>query len=439
MRLRLILTMETSMKYIILILALFANGAIADDVVAFGSNANNNAKGLQIGGGDPAYGTNGTLLNADGNASWMRIQPSQNESNVELLLYSSSAQGKALSLLGTSTITRTSGSPFKYSWIGRKFYFGDDVYIVAYVANENSLDVISLSGGAVSFSGNESETYHVSYTYGDGLCTVVNGVVTRTSGDPFIAFIAAPYKFTLNGAAYTVTSFTDVSRQTIAFPPADGTYAYHFETDINDQLATFRIQKMRGTDEENLSLYARYDGYHIKSLFSGSGKLRPIFMGSSSYTNLALYPDGMTSLGGDIGYEALRILPLAGTPFNRIEVQAGASGFTPTFRARGYNTTVGLGFDTQNAGNTRFTSHNFGKIEFEIFGVGGTSWLAVQSDNYGAPILSANGPAKDIDVRLAPKNNGVVWLGKYTAGTVTHTGTIKVKDINGNIREVLAR
>ena len=120
----------------------------------------------------------------------------------------------------------------------------------------------------------------------------------------------------------------------------------------------------------------------------------------------------MTSLGGDIGYEALRILPLAGTPFNRIEVQAGASGFTPTFRARGYNTTVGLGFDTQNAGNTRFTSHNFGKIEFEIFGVGGTSWLAVQSDSYGAPILSANGPANGMAGEIYSWNCNAYWNNK---------------------------
>ena len=428
------------MKYIILIFALLANVANADDVVAFGSNANNNAKGLQIGGENASDGTSGTLLNTDGNASWLRIQPSKNESNVELLLYSSSAQGKALSLRGTSTITRTTGTPFKYSWIGRKFYFGDDVYIVAYVANENSLDVMSLSGGAISFANDYLETYHVSYTHGNGVCTVTNGVVTRTSGDPFISFISEPYVFKLNDNVYKVLSFTDVSTQTIAYPPADGIYSYHFETDINDQLATFRIQKMRGTDEENLSLYARYDGYHIKSLFSGSGRLRPIFAGSSSYTNIALYPDGITSLGGEIGYEALRILPLPGTTFNHIEVQAGASGFTPTFRARGYNPNVGLGFDTQNAGNTRFTSHNFGNIEFEIFGVGGTSWLAVQSDNYSAPIISANGQADDIDIRLAPKgNNGAVWLGKFTPGVKASTGTILVKDINGNIREVLAR
>lgn len=421
---------------IFLFLITLCTNAIADNS-AFGRNANNLGQGLQIGGGDQDYGSGGTLLNSDGHASWLRVQPSKNESNVELLIYATAAQGRASANIGTSTITRVSGTPFNPSWMGKKFYFGNAIYRVAAVVDSSNITVTNVLGGTIPFATNYTETYHVSYISGSGNCTVSGGVVTRTDGDPFIPFIAAPYEFRLAGTAYPVTSFINISTQTISGAP-DGSYIYRFETDINDQITTLRLQKMLGTDEENLSLYARYDGYHLRSQYAGQGQLRPVFLGSSSYTNLAMYPDGITSLGSIIGNEALRILPASGA-VNRIEMKAGLAGLTPTLRGRGTDSSVGFGFDTQNAGNTRFTSHSFGNIEFEIFGVGGTSWLAVQSDSYGAPILSANGPASDIDVRLAPKNNGVVWLGKYTAGTVTHTGTIKVKDINGNIREVLVK
>lgn len=406
------------------------------EVVAFGSNANNLAKGLQIGGGDESYGADGTLLNADGHASWLRMQPSKNESNVELLLYSSSSQGRATATTGTSTITRISGTEFTAAWIGKKFYFGSAIYKVASFIDVNNITVTNLLSGVVPFVSTYTETFHVSYICGTGTCTVAGGVASRISGDPFIPFITAPYVFKLNGAVYAVSSFADISTQTLSAPPSDGTYSYQFETDINDQLATFRVQKMRGTDEENLSCYARYDGYHLRSFFAGAGQLRPIFMGSSSFTNMAMYPDGTTSLGSVAGSEAIRILPTVGTPANRIEAKAALPGLTPTLRARGTDTNVGFGFDTQGSGNVSFTSQIFSKMEFQVFGVGGSSWLAVQSDNFGAPTLSANGASAAIDIKLAPKGAGAVWLGAYTAGAQTPTGFITVKDSSGVIRKI---
>ena len=83
------------------------------------------------------------------------------------------------------------------------------------------------------------------------------------------------------------------------------------------------------------------------------------------------------------------------------------------------------------------TSHSFGNIEFEVFGVGGTSWLAAQSDSSAAPILSANGAASNIDIKLAPKGTGAVVIGAYTAGAPTAGGYITVKDSAGVTRKLL--
>lgn len=426
--------------YLLVLSSMFCINAHAD-VTAFGSNADNLAQGLQIGGGNKSYGSDGVLLNNDGHATWMRIQPSKNESSVEVVLYNTSGQGRATAVSGTSNITRISGSPFQPHWVGKKIYFGSAVYSVTAFNSSNSVTVSNVSGGVIPFPSSYTETFHVAYVSGQGASTVSSGgVVTRNSGDPFLPFIGiSSYKFWLNGVQYTVSSFTNQSLQTVTPAPANGSYTYNFEVDINDQLSTIRIQKMLGADEENLSLFSRYDGYHIRSFYAGNGQLRPIYMGNSSFSNIVMYPDGSSTLGGIAGNEAIKILPATGATANRIEAKAAAAGLTPTLRARGSDANVGFGIDMQGAATHRITSHTFANIEFEVFGVGGTSWLAVQSDNYSAPIISANGAADDIDIRLAPKGNGVVWLGKYTAGVKASTGTILVKDINGNIREVLAR
>lgn len=414
--------------------------ALVDDgtgVAAFGRNANNLGIGLQVGGGDTSYGADGTLLNMDGHASWLRMQPSKNESALEVLLYNSAAQGRATGTIGTSTITRISGTAFSSTWVGKKFYFGSAVYRVATYVDADNITVTNVLGGTIPFASTYNETFHVAYIQGTGSCTVTGGVVARTSGDPFIPFITSPYVFKLGSTTYTVTTFTDISTQTISSPPANGNYTYTWEVDINDQLTTLRVQKMLGTDEENLSIFARYDGYHFRSYYAGSGQMRPLFFGNSSFTNMVLYADGSTSLGSTQGGEALRILAPTGLPVNRIELQAALTTLIPTLRGRGTDTNVGVGVDTQGSGSFRVTSHSFGNIEFEVFGVGGSSWLAAQSDASAAPILSANGAASNIDIKLAPKGTGAVHIGAYTAGTQVHTGYITVKDSAGVTRRLL--
>ena len=74
------------------------------------------------------------------------------------------------------------------------------------------------------------------------------------------------------------------------------------------------------------------------------------------------------------------------------------------------------------------TSHSFGNVEFEVFGNGGTSWLAAGSSSSAAPTMSANGAAPNINVVLAPKGAGVtqstgpVQLPAYTVAKLPICG-----------------
>lgn len=349
---------------------------------AIGRNSDNSGasyQGLQIGGGDTTYGANGVYMAPDGNNSWLRFQPTQNQSPIEAMLYSTASQGIAQAVSGTNQINYVSGTSFSSAWVGQKFYFNSTVYQVLSVSG-TQITVQLYTGGAVSFASSLTDTFAVAYVQGNGQCSVSGTTVTRISGDPFIPFITTPYKMTINGSSVTVTAFVDTSHLTISSSMSVSNVPYTFQTDINDQLVTFRLEKLSGSNEENLSIYARYDGYYLQSQQAGSGQLRSIFLGNPSYTNLAAYANGDTLIGGKYGTDAIRVLAPAGSIANRLQTQAAASGFTPAWQARGSDTNVPMGFDAQGSAGFSFTNNSFATVLAQIGANGSISHLGQEID-----------------------------------------------------------
>lgn len=387
-------------------------------VLAIGRNSNNAGaeyQGLQVGGGDPYYGTDGTLLGNDGHASWLRLQPSKNESPVEFLLYPTAAQGIATATSGTSQVTRVTGTPFTAAWVGKKFYLGDTAYRVSSVTNADSMTVTTLGGGAVSFGSTFNETFHIAYIKGAGTCSVTGSTVTRTSGDPFIAFFSlASFSFEINGIARTVNANPNTSTYVLSAAPGDVVGAtYTFECDINDQLSTLRVQKLVGSNEENISLYARYDGYWMAAQFAGAGKYRPVILstgeiGGNPIRQLNLYANGDMTLGGAYNEDALRILGRAGVVASRFEMQAATAGFRPALRARG-EANAGMAFDVAGTGDYLFTGGSFARSLFRITGnVAADTW-AIFDANAGFTAFGAAGSANG-DIRIVGRGTGSVDL-----------------------------
>lgn len=395
----------------------------AGQVLAIGRNSDNagaNYQGLQIGGGDTDYGSDGTLLGNDGHASWLRLQPSKNESPVELLVYSTSAQGIATATNGTNQVTLVSGSPFNAAWVGKKFYLGGTVYKVGSFIDASHITVTTVGGGAVSFGSTFNETFHVCYVSGTGLCNVVGSTVTRTSGDPFLPFYTvASFVFKINGSTVTVTSNADTATYGLSAPPGDVTGAtYTFELDINDQITTLRLQKLLGSSEENLSLYARYDGYWIAAQFADSGKYRPVILtsgdtGGIPYRQINTYDNGDLTLGGAYNDDAIRILARSGSVANRLETQAATAGNRPGWRARGADANPGMALDMQGTGDLLVTNGSFGRNIFGATGVvGATSYINVAAGN-GTATVSALGATNSI---LALLSNGTGNITLSTGG-----------------------
>ena len=412
----------------------------------FGRSANNVGQGLQIGGADVSYGETGVLLAPDGHGTWLRFQPSVNNSPIELVVYPSTSQGIATATLGGNTITRVSGTNFEISWVGKKFYFGTEIYLVSSVASSSSLTVTTLGGGPVSFPLTYTETFHVGFISGSGVCNTNGTLVTRISGDPFV-FSGIANNITINGTTYTVASFSSVNSITLTSSAGVQSLAsYSYEGIVNDQLTTLRLQKLIGADEENLSLFAKYDGYWIHSLFAGAGQYRKIVFGSGERQSgvlarqIVAQTNGDITIGGDFNNEAIRVLNQTEISTNRLETQGAAVGFAPFWSSRGVDTNVPFGLDMKGSGELRITQ-DFLRTLLKVQGGGNTvNWLNIAAEATGSPpniyIDNASGDA-NVDIKITPKGSGVVRMGNWTLNAdAPINGYITIKDDAGNIRKL---
>lgn len=336
-------------------------------VVAFGRNAHNaNAEysGLQIGGGYARDGVHGVTVAPDGQSSWIRMQPSRNLSPMELYLYPTLAQGFASCVAGGNQITYISGSSYASFAVGKKFYFAEGVYLIS--ANTGTvITVTELDGSPVSFAETvASEVFNYGYYSGSGICSISGTTATRIIGDPFpIYYTEDSFVFKTGGTAQTVTggTFDDPETYTLSAGPGDtASVAYSFEFDIADTFTRFSVHKLLGSSEESLSLYASYDGYRIQSGYSGSGKFRKIsiqsgFGGGRLHKQVVVQKNGDLTLGGDYGYDAIRILAPDASAVNGWQTKAAATGNRVLLKARGTDTNIGATIDTKGTGNVYFT------------------------------------------------------------------------------------
>lgn len=412
----------------------------------FGRNAVNSGDGLQIGGGDASYGETGVLLAPDGHGTWLRFQPSIDNSPIELVVYPSASQGRATATAGSNTITRVSGANFASSWVGKKFYFGTEIYLVASVTPPSVLTVTTTGGAPVSFASTYTETFHVAFIYGSGVCSTNGTLVTRISGEPFV-FSGIASNITINGTTYTVASFNSINSLTLTGSAGvQNSVLYSYEGIVNDQLTTLRLQKLIGADEENLSFFAKYDGYWIHSLYAGAGQYRKIVFGSGERQpgvlakQLVAQANGDITIGGDFNNEAVRVLNQTEVLTNRFETQAAATGFAPAWASRGVDTNVPLGLDMKGSGELRITQ-DFSRTLLKVQGNGSTvNWLNIAAETTGSPpnifVDTASGDA-DVDIKITPKGAGVVRVGNWISNAdAPINGYITIKDAAGNVRKL---
>ena len=413
----------------------FGYGVAGVAAIRIGANDAFNATGvLQVGGAGQFDGGNGAYIANDGHPNWNVLQSSIPFNPTEWNIYGNGVGGAAISN-GTTTITRSTGSAWGSFMDGLFLWFDGVAYTV----------VSATANSAVLTSAPPAKTacWQFVYTTGSGTCTVSGSVVTRVSGDPFIPnSFGSGFTFYLNNTPYTVTSSVNSNTCNISSPPSSGTYSYRYITNINNQVATLRLQLTAGGDEENLSFYATPFAYEIGAQQSGVGTLRN-FRFNSEYqavVEMAAYGK-FVSLGGVQNSEAARFSWL-NNAVNRLDFQGATTGVAPAMRARGSDTNVGMGYDTKGVGNHVFTSNTFGAVNFKVFGSNQPDYMTVDAGNGTVP-LAVEGSSTNIDLRLIPKGTGAVRLGTVVRfGSFTSNadapinGYVTIVDDAGNTRKL---
>lgn len=107
------------------------------------------------------------------------------------------------------------------------------------------------------------------------------------------------------------------------------------------------------------------------------------------------------------------------------------------------NTILSTGDGTRHSGiqlrngEVLFTAGGGIAMNLCTVGNGVTNWLTITGQTAAPVVLSANGPTSDIDLRLAPKGAGLVWLGRYQGGGgQVLAGSITVRDSAGVARRL---
>lgn len=391
--------------------------------------------------------TAGTKWEAQFHSNWNVIQTEVPFNPTEWQIYSNAAQGIAQVVAGTNVITRASGTPFDASWAGLPyFYYGGSGFKVINVIDANTIVVANTDGSPVSWGASGSDTFYFVSTIVDAIVNVNGATVTRISGMPFIPFYDFIY---ING---TRVFGTFVDKNTFTLSASLGVIngaAFRQLVSIANELCNIRLQGLAGANEENFVITHSPAGTTLQHSYAGAGKYRPIWIGTGECTpgtlgvHVGCHPgsavgqNGWLTLGGDNGWQAV-LVEQNKNNVNYLKMAGGPTGVTPNIAVRGSDSAVGLNIDVQGAQTVSFSSHSYGNTEFQVFGVGGSSWLAVGSSASNAPTLTANGAAAIIDIKLQPKNDsGRIWLGPVVnSGDAAIIGYMLVKDRYGAERKL---
>lgn len=385
---------------------------------------------MQIGGAGPKDGGHGSFLTNNGHPNWNVLQSGLAFNATALNIYGGGTGGIAVAN-GTTTVTRATGPAWGPHMINRTFWFDG----VPYTVVGAGADTVTLATAVPA--GTKAWTYVV--TTGTGTCLLVAGTCTRVTGDPFInhTLTSDTFEFTLNGSPYTVTASGPPDTCTIASPPPNGSYTYAYRTNINNQIASLRLQLTAGASEESLLMHANPAGYVIGAQFTGSGRYRSLFLQSEGQNVVELANVGkFVSLGGVQNAEALRVVYTANV-INRFDAFGAPTGVAPSFRSRGADPNINAGIDMQGTGMLVVTNQTFGGVVFRASRPNAANdWVDIAAATT-APSVMAAGNSTNVDLLLGGKGTGLVRFGTWTANAdAPVTGYITIKDAAGNTRKI---
>jgi hypothetical protein len=135
--------------------------------------------------------------------------------------------------------------------------------------------------------------------------------------------------------------------------------------------------------------------------------------------------------------EQMRVAHTA-SAVNYVQVTGAATTVAPTISFQGSDTNISGSFVSKGSGTLRFLT-NTAVEQLRVLHTGSAVNYTTATGNIAgsAPVFGVAGSDTNIDLTLTPKGTGNVRFGTYTAGVLTPTGYIEVKDSGGTVRRLL--
>jgi len=202
-------------------------------------------------------------------------------------------------------------------------------------------------------------------------------------------------------------------------------------------------------------------GLQIRDAASGTTPAYPLFQSSS--TTIQTYASGTSTTVGfqwatkgatnhsfstnaSVGNEQFRVAHTA-SAVNYVQVTGAATGTGVSISSQGTDSSIGLNFQSKGVsgtigfGNTTSLNHQAFRVATGTAVNTGNLILVTGAVAGSSPSIAAisgtSGTDTDIDLTLTPKGAGNVRFGTYTAGVLTPTGYITIKDSGGTTRRLL--
>lgn len=154
--------------------------------------------------------------------------------------------------------------------------------------------------------------------------------------------------------------------------------------------------------------------------------------GSAFYRGIVFGADSLTGSDGVNGV-AIAIAMAKG---HKIQWFAGTDAGTASIYCT--NTLAASSISQEFGDNyVRFQANSGYVLQIESTAMS-TNYLIVRGQVSGLPVqLLARGAEANVDLQLNPKGTGSIWTGPYTAGAITATGYVTMKDSAGLVRRFL--
>jgi len=260
------------------------------------------------------------------------------------------------------------------------------------------------------------------------------GTVTSVSGTGTVNGLS------LSGTVTTSGSLTLGGTLDLSSPPAIG----------GTDPAAGKFTTLTATGQTSLGGVAGSESFRALSVASatrwvqaeGSVSGQPRIQAAGASSSFAISgngANGLTFWSNSFTIQQFAIAHAA-TAVNYLQVIGSATGVNPTLSVQGSDANLSINYQAKGGNEHRFFSGTGSSEQFRVMHSGGTivnQTTVTGSVTGAAPIFGVRGTDTNIDLALQTKGTGVLQFGTHTAGILTQTGYITIKDSGGTTRRLL--